>query len=117
VYLREAHPTDGKQAAQNVKDGILIKDPKTLEERNKVAKEFAADFKVSLPILVDTIDDRMQKGYAGWPDRLYVIDAKGKVAYVGAPGPRGFKPDEVPPVLNRLLGRLEVGPPPRPKGK
>jgi hypothetical protein len=76
------------------------------------------DFKVSLPVLVDTINDDVGKAYFARPDRLYVIDADGKLAYVGAPGPRGFKPDEIPPVLNRLLGRevRELAPPPRPKG-
>ena len=105
MYIREAHPTDGRQVKQNEKDKILIKDPTTLAERRKVAKEFADEFKVSLPVLVDTLDDRMEKAYAGWPDRLYVIDADGKVAYVGGPGPRGFKPPEIPPVLKKLLGK------------
>ncbi len=104
MYIREAHPTDGRQAQANVQEGILIKDPKTLEERQKVAQEFAAQFKVSLPILVDTIDDQVEKAYAGWPDRIYVIDAEGKVAYKGGPGPQGFRVAEVPPVLDKLLG-------------
>ena len=84
---------------QNVKDNVLVADPKTLAERNKVAKDFVKDFKVSLPVLVDSIDDAVGKAYSGWPDRLYVIDAAGKIAYVGGPGPGGFKPAEVPPVL------------------
>ena len=68
--------------------------------------------------MVDTIDDEVNKAYSARPDRLYVIDANGKLAYVGDPGPRGFKPAEIPPVLDRLLGRtvLEVAPPPRAKG-
>ena len=40
---------------------------------------------------------------AAWPDRVYVIDAAGKVAYKGDPGPRGFKVSEVPQVLDKLL--------------
>jgi type I thyroxine 5'-deiodinase len=105
VYIREAHPTDGRQVPQNVKDKILIEDPKTLEERRKVAKEFTEQFEVSLPVLVDTLDDTMERAYSGWPDRLYVIDADGKLAYVGDPGPRGFKPADIPPVLKKLLGK------------
>lgn len=105
MYIREAHPTDGQQVPQNVKDKVLVKDPKTLDERNKVARDFVADFKVTLPVLVDTIDDQVRNAYAAWPDRLYVVDAGGKLAYVGPPGPRGFKPEEVPPVLRKLLGK------------
>jgi hypothetical protein len=82
---------------------VLVPDPKTLEERRKVAKEFAAQFKVTLPILVDTLDDQAEKAYAGWPDRLYVIDAQGKVAYKGAPGPRGFSVTEAEEALKKLL--------------
>ena len=67
-------------------------------------------------MLVDAIDDRVRNAYAAWPDRLYVIDAQGKIAYVGPPGPRGFRPAEIPPVLDRLYGRVvyEPAPPPRP---
>lgn len=86
-----------------MKDNVLVADPKTLAERNKVAKDFVKDFKVSLPVLVDSIDDAVGKAYSGWPDRLYVIDAAGKIAYAGGPGPGGFKPAEVPPVLKRVL--------------
>ncbi len=31
----------------------------------------------------------------GWPDRLYVIDAKGHIACKAKPGPFGFKSDEL----------------------
>ena len=95
VYIREAHPTDGWQVPVNVRDKVLVPDPKTLAERRKVARQFAAQFKVSVPVCVDTLDDRVEKAYAGWPDRFYVIDAEGKIAYKGGPGPGGFKAAEV----------------------
>ena len=103
IYLREAHPTDGWQVPQNDHDKILIKDPTTLEERKKVAKEFAQQFKVSLPILVDPMADPFEKAFAAWPDRIYVLDRAGKVAYKGQPGPGGFKVNEIPPVLDKLI--------------
>jgi Iodothyronine deiodinase len=105
IYIREAHPTDGWQVPINVKENILIADPKTLEERRKVAREFAALFKVTLPIFVDTVDDQVDKAYAGWPDRFYVIDGDGKIAFKGGPGPAGFRVGDVPPVLDRLLNK------------
>jgi hypothetical protein len=89
---------------QNERDKILVPDPKTLAERKKVAEGFAEQFKLKLPILVDPMDDPFEQGFAAWPDRVYVLDATGKVAYKGEPGPRGFQVNEVPPVLERLLG-------------
>jgi hypothetical protein len=65
----------------------------------------ATQLKLSMPVLVDTIDDQVDKVYAGWPDRLYIIDAEGKVAHKGAPGPGGFGPavKAAPEVLDKLL--------------
>jgi len=54
---------------------------------------------------MDTIDDKMEKNYSGWPDRIYVLDSKGKLAYKGGPGPRGFKPEDVPAILDGLLNK------------
>lgn len=81
----------------------MVKDPTTDAERLKVAEDFAKQFKFKQPILLDSIDDAMEKKFAGWPDRLYVVDGEGKIAYKGGPGPRGFKPEEIPAVLDKLL--------------
>ncbi len=58
---------------------------------------------MSIPCLVDDLQNTAQKAYAGWPDRLYVIDKDGTVAYRGEPGPRGFKPDDAEAALKSLL--------------
>lgn len=89
VYIREAHPTDGWMVPNNK---FKITDPKTLEERQKAAREFAKELKLTLPILVDAIDDTVNNLYGGWPDRVYVIDADGKIALKGGMGPFGFIP-------------------------
>jgi hypothetical protein len=88
---------------QNERDKILVKDPKTLAERRQVADDFAKQFQVTLPILVDAIDNPAEAAFAAWPDRIYVLDAAGTVAYKGGPGPGGFRVAEVPPVLKKLL--------------
>ena len=87
------------------KNKFLITDPKSLEERRKAAKDFAKSLNLSLPILVDEMDDGAEKAYAAWPDRLYVIDGDGKVALKGGKGPRGFQPavTAAPGVLDELL--------------
>lgn len=90
---------------QNEQAGIKVDQPKTYEERVKVAGECMKDLKLTIPCLVDDLENRAQKAYAGWPDRLYVLDAEGNVAYRGEPGPRGFKPAEAEDALKKALGR------------
>jgi type I thyroxine 5'-deiodinase len=87
----------------NVKEKIVFNDPTTIEERRKAAKDFATQFKVSLPILVDTLDDKLEGIFAAWPDRIYVLDRDGKVAYKGKPGPFGFKVKDAEAALKKLL--------------
>jgi hypothetical protein len=92
VYIREAHPTDGWQVPQNERQGVLVKDPKTLDERNKVAAQACSMLKIKLPCLVDGMDDAVNRSYGAWPDRIYVVDKDGKIAVMGAQGPAGFPP-------------------------
>lgn len=117
VYIREAHPVgttpDGRRQVQrNERDGVIVSDPKTIQERQIVAAECAKSMKIAFPILLDNLDDAVERAYAGWPDRLYVIDVEGKVALKGAPGPGGFKPsvDLLPSVMDRLLGMPSATP-------
>jgi hypothetical protein len=103
VYVREAHPEDGWQVAQNTRAGVVYNEPKTLAEREKIAKECETGLQLKMPILIDGMDDSVEKAYAGWPDRIYVIDRAGKIAFKGAPGPRGFRPAEAEEALKRML--------------
>jgi type I thyroxine 5'-deiodinase len=89
--------------AVNQKDGIKVNQPKSYEERVKVAGDCIKDLKLSIPCLVDDMDNSAQKGYAGWPDRIYVIDREGKISYKGDPGPRGFKPADAEDALKEIL--------------
>ena len=72
-----------------------------------MAEGFAEQFDLKLPILIDPMTDPFEKAFAAWPDRVYVLDAAGKVAYKGEPGPRGFKVGELPPVLDKLLAKTK----------
>ncbi len=103
VYILEAHPEDGWKMPANEREGIKVNQPKTYEERVKVAGDCIKDLKLSIPCLVDDLQNTAQKAYAGWPDRCYVIDKEGKVAYKGNPGPAGFKPADAEDALKKLL--------------
>lgn len=46
---------------------------------------------------------RAQSAYSAWPDRIYVVDKKGRIAMKGDPGPRGFDPSAAETSLKELL--------------
>jgi alkylhydroperoxidase family enzyme len=95
VYVREAHPTDGWREPSNDKAGIAIAQPRTPGEREAVASTCSLKLKISMPLLVDGLDDKVGHLYSGMPDRLYLIDRNGRVAYQGGRGPWGYKPGEL----------------------
>lgn len=62
---------------------------------------------MTIPLVVDEIDDRVGHAYSGMPDRLYLIDRDGKVAYKGGRGPFGFKPGELEQQIAMMLAEAE----------
>jgi len=103
VYVREAHPTDGWLLESNSRVGIEEKQPASQSERFDVAKKCCTLLKMTIPLLVDELDDRVGRSYSGMPDRLYLIDRDGRVAYKGGRGPFGFKPAELEQSLILML--------------
>ena len=87
VYLREAHPTDGWKMKNS-----KIKDPLTQLERNLVASQCGKQLKYKFPTIIDTMKDATAVRWAAWPERIFVIDVDGKIAYAGHQGPWGFWP-------------------------
>ncbi len=87
----------------NVKDNVLIASPRSFEERDDVAHACVRKLGIEFPALVDDFKDTTEIAYTGWPDRLYVIDREGHIAFKGDPGPYGFLPQEVGKTLQRLV--------------
>jgi hypothetical protein len=103
VYIREAHASDGWWPIINKRAGVDVRQPRTTEERCKVALQCNVVLKMKMPLVVDKIDDKVGLAYSGGPDRLYVIDREGKVAYKGGRGPFGFRPREMEQALVLVL--------------
>src|SRR5207245_6474624 len=95
--------TDGWRMESNDRAGIAIAQPKGQDERIAVAHECSGTLEITMPLLVDEMDDRVGHSYSGMPDRLYVIDRAGKVAYKSGRGPFGFKPGEMEQSLVLML--------------
>ena len=104
VYIREAHPSDGWQMPDNERDGVVFREPKNLFERKSIAETTCKKLNLSLPTVIDDMANTVDNQYAGWPERMFVIDTAGKIAYAGKQGPFGFKPAEVTAWLEKHVG-------------
>ena len=95
VYIREAHPSDEWQLKSNERDGVVFAQPTALSARRLVAHRCSTSLKLSMPCLVDSMDNAVDQAYAAWPERFFVVGWDGKIAYAGGQGPFEFKTEEV----------------------
>jgi hypothetical protein len=118
VYIREAHPVDGWWLGKGI-FGLALKlrgtkaatdvyDPKTIEERRAVAGQCETALQYGMRTYVDEMDDAINKAYAAWPTRLYLVGADGHVIYAGGKGPYGFKPNELGEAIKETLATTEA---------
>jgi hypothetical protein len=113
IYIREAHPVDGWWMGRRLTRKLTKKyapkasmehyDPKTIEERRVVAGECENALQYGIRTYVDEMDDYVNKSYAAWPTRLYLVGTDGRVAYAGGMGPYGFKPNELQQAIDTYL--------------
>lgn len=105
VYIGEAHPADAWELPSNITDKVVYASPTDFRQRAELADICVVKLGIKLPAVVDRFDDAVEMAYSGWPDRLYVIGADGRVAYKSRPGPFGFKPAEMEEALKRAFAR------------
>ena len=94
MYIKEAHAQDEWQMTSNEKEGVCYPQPTSLAQRVAIANDFTWRFHYEVPMAVDRMDNRANEVYAGWPERIYIIDEKGTIVYKGKPGPFGYHPEE-----------------------
>jgi peroxiredoxin len=109
VYITEAHPSDVWQMQSNIKDAVVFASPKSEEERAFIAGACVRKLGIEFPALLDEFGNSTEQAYTGWPDRIYLIDSHGRVAYKSPPGPFGFKPEQLGIALGQTLSRTEGG--------
>jgi len=118
IYIREAHPIDGWWLGRRLTKSIIQKifpypkasmehyDPESIEERRAVAQECETALQYDVQTYVDEMDDRVNRAYAAWPTRLYLIGLDGKVVYGGGLGPYDFKPAKLEAAIDQYLKEL-----------
>jgi hypothetical protein len=86
VYIREAHPVEGGVIPENNRL-TPIHAAKSLDQRRANARTCMAQLDITVPVLVDGLENETADAYRAWPQRVYVIDRDGTIVYKDvAPG-------------------------------
>lgn len=108
LYTQEAHPKGDPSPYRseewvtpaNEREGILMPQPQTMEERSQRAKQCAAVLKLSTPVVVDKLDNAAWKAYGSAPNSACLVGRDGKVVEWEA----WFEPAKMRQALERHLG-------------
>jgi hypothetical protein len=87
----------------NVKDRVVFASPRTEEERAALAGTCVRRLGIKIPAVLDEFGNSTERAYTGWPDRIYLVDSQGRIAYKSGPGPFGFKAELLEKALARML--------------
>jgi type I thyroxine 5'-deiodinase len=88
----------------NLEEDAIVTQQTTLEQRLEQARETATRLILTMPLLLDEMDNAAATAFAAWPERLVVAGADGRIAYPGSPGPWGFSPEDAEEQLVALIG-------------
>jgi peroxiredoxin len=80
VYTRESHPVGEWEVERNKHAHVLVEQPKTFEERKALARQAKQALRLTIPIAIDTMDDKTAKEYGGFTTSAVVIGRDGTIA-------------------------------------
>ncbi len=83
---------------------MLYASPRTDGERVATASACVRSLGIHIPAILDGIENRTERDYTGWPDRLYLIETGGRVGFKSTPGPFGFSTVGLEAALKRATG-------------
>ena len=84
----------------------MFEQPKTLDARNEIAQVCSLKLELSIPTLIDDMENSTDRKYYALPDRLYLVGRNGRVAYRGGPGPFGFVASELERAIEEYFGAI-----------
>ncbi len=103
VYIQEAHAADRWQVEVNERDDVVINQATSIEEREEAAQACSLRLDLDIPTVLDEMTNEVDRAYVTLPDRLYLVDAEGKIAFRGESGPAGFRPRDLERAIVELL--------------
>lgn len=106
VYIREAGADESRGEASALR-GEAPRDPETDLERIRIANSFADEVKLSIPCVVDGLDDATMEAYTAHPARLYLVGEDGRIVFAGRPASVDLDLAELDAVLSAQSEAVE----------
>jgi len=110
VYTREIHParrtspsSSGDRPSPSRKGPAGITQHTSMKDRVIAADKCMKGLKLTIPFLLDTMDNSFLKAYGGIPAGTAVIDINGKLAYWNPGAPNGCRPKNAEEAVKKLL--------------
>lgn len=100
VYTKEAHPELSQEA--------YMRNPQTWEDRAAASCDLKKDAQLTMPIVVDTLDNRAATTFAAHPSRIYVLDRKGNIVFASNETPASDMALGAVAAAKRMLGSKRV---------
>lgn len=95
---------EDSQAAKGKRRSVpQITQHKTMEDRIAAASKCLKGLELTIPTLIDRMDNSALKSFHVWAAATVVVDLDGKVAFYST-GPKGTQPKQADKVIRELLG-------------
>jgi hypothetical protein len=91
VYIKEAHAADGDWPMQ-LAQKKNITEHKNYGQRCVTADMLMAEKKVTIPCIIDNMDNSVNDAYKGHPTRVYLVRKDGTLGVAAKRGPKGYRP-------------------------
>jgi peroxiredoxin len=79
IYTREVHAVGEWEVERNKDARVAVEQPTTLADRKALAKQARETLNITIPIAIDTIDDKTAKDYDGFTNACVVVGRDGLV--------------------------------------
>ena len=99
VYIEEGRPSNCSRPAEYAGH---ITDPRNYGERCMAAGLFISEGNITIPVIIDNMNNSVKDDYNGWPERVLIIGKDGIVAFASHKGQDSFKDG-----LKETVGWLE----------
>ncbi len=91
VYISEAHAVDDRRP-EPLAQKLKIFEAKDTGQCCTTAEMMMKEENVSIPCLIDNMDNSINTAYNAHPDRVFLVRTDGRLAVAADRGPWGFKP-------------------------